>query len=63
MELRDIDAITAELELAWPEQEPVAADDADDTATGAAGVETGDDASAVSVQVPVDASGSNDILH
>jgi hypothetical protein len=41
----------------------VAADDADDTATGAAGVETGDDASAVSVQVPVDASGSNDILH
>lgn len=66
MELRDIDAITAELELTWPEQEPAAADgaaDAADTVAGATGIGEDDDASAVAVQVPVDASGSNDILH
>jgi segregation and condensation protein B len=60
MELRDIDTINAELELAWPGEEPAADESAD--AAGADGV--GDDRpSAMAVQVAVDVADNNETLH
>jgi len=57
MELRDIDTINAELELAFPGEAGtmVSADDA--------GAETDQEPAASSVQVPVDAADSTDTLH
>jgi segregation and condensation protein B len=62
MELRDIDTINAELELAWPGETPAAGD------TGEAGDEAEDEVSTasdagVAVQLPVDVADTNETLH
>lgn len=65
MELRDIDTINAELELALPgEEKPAALSDADAAEAGEDGdLEAVSDDDAVVVQVPVDAPDSNETLH
>ena len=60
MELRDIDTINAELELAWPGVEQAAGDSveaADESAVD------DDHPSAKAVQVPVDVADSNETIH
>jgi len=61
MELRDIDTINAELELAWPGETPAA----DDAGGAQAADEAGEDAgnTAVGVQLPVDIGDNNETLH
>ncbi|MDX1697796.1 MAG: SMC-Scp complex subunit ScpB, partial [Thiohalobacterales bacterium] len=61
MELRDIDTINAELELALPGEEMPSGDaEASDDETAEA---SSDDGSAVVVQVPVDSPDNNETLH
>ena len=61
MELRDIDSINAELELALPGEGGEALPDADEAPLAEDGTEP--DESAVVVQVPVDTSDNNETLH
>lgn len=62
MELRDIDTINAELELALPREEDVDAQ-AKDAVAPDGEVPDDDGASPVTVQVPVDTADSNETLH
>ena len=57
MELRDIDTINAELELAWPDDNPPAADSENDEAADAA-IAEGD-----AVHLPVDVADAGETLH
>jgi segregation and condensation protein B len=62
MELRDIDTINAELELAWPGEQQTAVSDESAEAAGEDAV--GDDSPAArGVQVPVDVLDKNETLH
>jgi segregation and condensation protein B len=61
MELRDIDTINAELELAWPGETPAADDAGDAPAADEAGEDAGD--AAVAVHLPVDVADNNETLH
>lgn len=62
MELRDIDTINAELELAWPGETP-AADDAGDAQAADEAGEDAADANGVAVHLPVDVADNNETLH
>ncbi len=61
MELRDIDTINAELELAWPGDEQAAGGDGVDAADESAVDD--DHPSAMAVQVPVDVADNNETIH
>lgn len=60
MELRDIDTINAELELAWPGETPAAVDAEEEAGDEAA---VGMTADSVAVQLPVDVADNNETLH
>jgi len=62
MELRDIDTINAELELAWPGETPTAAD-AEEAGEGAEDEVSADGDAGVAVQLPVDVADTNETLH
>ncbi len=62
MELRDIDTINAELDLAWPGEERTAGEGESTEVAGEDSVGA-ESPSAVAVQVPVDAADQNETLH
>lgn len=62
MELRDIDTINAELELAWPGETPSAAE-AEDSDTVEEGGVVNEAAGGAAVQLPVDIADNNETLH
>jgi segregation and condensation protein B len=62
MELRDIDTINAELDLAWPGEERTAGEGESTEVAGEDSVGA-ESPSAVAVQVPVDVADQNETLH